>query len=163
MMLLILHSVLSRRVRQALFFAGALSVALWAGGCATAKSSAEGISPVPHAARATLRNAWGIEVTGLRMSGNGHLIDFRYRVLDPDKAGMLADPRYKPILIDQATGIRMKIPDTPKLGPLRQSAKRLQTGKIYFMMFANHGLTVKSGSNVTVLIGDFKAENLTVQ
>lgn len=110
-----------------------------------------------------LREKWGIEMTSLRMSGNGHLIDFRYRVFDPDKAAVLGDKQYKPYLIDQVTGTRMVIPDTPKLGPLRQSATRLEAGKIYFMLFANSGRLVKSGRKVTVVIGDFKVENLTVE
>ena len=110
-----------------------------------------------------LREKWGIKVTSLRMSGNGHLIDFRYRVFDPDKAAVLGDKQYKPYLIDQVTGTRMVIPDTPKLGPLRQSATRLEAGKIYFMLFANSGRLVKSGRKVTVVIGEFRVENLTVE
>lgn len=144
--------------------AGTLVLLLWTAGCVTSREAPPGPpGPVPHAERAKLRNAWGIEVTSLRISGNGHLIDFRYRVLDTAKAGMLADARYKPVLVDQATGIRMRVPDTPKLGSLRQSAKHLQSGKIYFVLFANHGLLVKRGSKVTVIIGDFKAQNLTVE
>ncbi len=104
-----------------------------------------------------------MEIASLRMSGNGHLIDFRYRVIDPDKAALLGDRKYKPCLIDQKTGIKMVVPNTPKLGPLRQSAERLIAGKIYFMLFANSGLLVKSGSQVTVEIGAFRAENLTVE
>jgi hypothetical protein len=91
------------------------------------------------------------------------MIDFRYRVLDPDKAAMLGDRRYAPCLIDQASGTRLRVPNTPKLGPLRQSATRLEAGKIYFMLFANSGLLVKSGSKVTIVIGDFRAEDLTVE
>lgn len=110
-----------------------------------------------------LKTRWGIEVASLRMSGNGHLIDFRYRVFDPDKAALLGDPKYKPCLTDQATGTKMSVPNTSKLGPLRQTASRLEPGKIYFMLFANSGKLVKSGSKVSVVIGDFRAENLTVE
>ena len=110
-----------------------------------------------------LRKQWGIEITSLRLSGHGHLIDFRYRVVDPGKAALLADRRFHPVLIDQVTGMNMRVPDTPKLGPLRQSATRLETGKIYFMLFANAGCAVKSGGKVTVVIGDFRAENLKVE
>jgi hypothetical protein len=128
-------------------------------GCTTGQAS----GPLSRSAHASLRDTWGIEITALRMSGNGHLIDFRYRVLDPVKAEMLADPRYKPILIDQATGTQMGVPNTPKMGPLRTSSKNIQAGRIYYMLFANKGLLVKAGSKVTVQIGDFKATNLTVQ
>ena len=76
---------------------------------------------------------------------------------------MLGDRRYKPRMIDQLTGTQMTVPNTPKLGPLRQSATRLEAGKIYFMLFANTGSLIKSGRKVTVVIGDFKVENLTVE
>ena len=66
-------------------------------------------------------------------------------------------------LIDQASGAILIVPNTPKLGPLRQSAARLTKGKIDFVLFGNTRCIVKSGSKVTVVIGEFKAENLTVE
>ena len=143
-----------------------LLIAGFIAGCASSSHmpvAGRAVAPLRPDTALMLQDKWGIEITGLHMSGNGHLIDFRYRVLDPDKAGLLADVRYNPILIDQATGIQMKVPNTPKLGPLRQSAKRLEAGKIYFMLFANSGLLVKPGSRVTIAIGDFRVENLIVE
>ena len=142
-----------------------LLIAGFIAGCASSNIPAAGriAAPVRMDTALMLQDKWGIEITGLHMSGNGHLIDFRYRVLDPAKAAMLADVRYKPVLIDQATGIQMKVPNTPKLGPLRQSTEHLEAGKIYFMLFANSGLLVKSGSRVAIVIGDFRAEDLVVQ
>jgi hypothetical protein len=130
-------------------------------GCASLHAPASSQS-APADPASILKDKWGIEITSLRMSGNGHLIDFRYRVFDPVKAAMLGDRQYTPCMIDQATGTRLVVPNTPKLGPLRQSATRLEAGKIYFMLFANSGHLVKAGSKVTVIIGDFRAENLTV-
>ncbi|MEI6808353.1 MAG: hypothetical protein WCN95_06500 [bacterium] len=112
---------------------------------------------------AALRDKWGIEITSLRMSGHGRLIDFRYRVLDPEKAAVMGDRKVSPSMIEQATGTKLVIPNTPKLGPLRQSAMRLEKGKVYFMLFANSGRLVKSGSQVTIVIGDFKVRDLTVE
>ena len=57
----------------------------------------------------------------------------------------------------------MNVPNTPKIGPLRQTATQMEAGKVYFMLFANSGRLVKAGSRVTVAIGDFRAENLTVE
>jgi len=137
-------------------------VALTAG-CVSPPASVKPDRAATRAPSSSMKEKWGIEITSLRMSGNGHLIDFRYRVLDPVKAGTLADRKYSPCMIDQATGTKLVVPNTPKLGPLRQSASRLEAGKIYFMLFANSGRMVKSGSKVTITIGDFKAENLSVQ
>lgn len=111
----------------------------------------------------SLERNWGIQVTALRLSAQGYMVDFRYKVLDPGKAAALADPNAKPCLVDQATGARLNVPRSPKVGPLRQSAQNLTGGKIYFALFANPGKVVKSGSKVTVAIGDFKAEDLVVE
>lgn len=149
-----------------LVLAGATIVLAHGGwGCASARATSRNaeVPPGTTVPRDDLRDKWGIEITSLRMSGHGHLIDLRYRVFDPDKAAVLGDRKYSPCMIDEATGTRLKVPNTPKLGPLRQSATRLQAGKIYFMLFANAGLLVKAGSKVTIEIGDFKVEDLTVE
>ncbi len=99
----------------------------------------------------------------LRLSANGYMVDFRYKVLDPEKAATLGDPKAKPYIVDQATGAKLVVPRSPKVGPLRQSAENLTAGKVYFTMFSNTGKAVKAGSKVTVVIGDFKAENLVVE
>lgn len=149
------------KARSLLLAGVAAALALGVGGCATRHAALVGA--VPPASMASVREKWGIEITSLRMSGRGHLIDLRYRVFDPVKAAMVGDPRYQPCMIDQATGTKLKIPNTPKLGPLRQSSTRLEAGKIYFMLFANSGRLVKSGSKVTVTIGEFRVENLIVE
>lgn len=111
----------------------------------------------------TLEQKWGMQVTSLHLSANGYMVDFRYKVVDPKKAATLGDPKAKPYLVDQATGTKLLVPRSPKVGPLRQSATQLAAGKVYFAMFANPGKLVKKGNKVTVVIGDFKAENLVVE
>jgi len=130
---------------------------------ATSTASPAGSQFIDEASAQMLRDTWGIEVSSLRLSAGGNMIDFRYKVDDPALAGILADPAIKPYLIDQASGYTFLIPNTPKLGPLRQSADQLTPGRIYFMLFSNPGRFIKSGNKVTVVIGDFRAENLTVQ
>jgi len=110
-----------------------------------------------------LESQWGIQIDSLRLSARGYMIDFRYKVADPQKAAALGDPKAKPYLLDQATGTRMFVPRSPKVGPLRQSAVNLAAGKVYFAFFSNRNQVVKPGSKVTVVIGDFKAENLVVE
>jgi hypothetical protein len=105
---------------------------------------------------------WGIEVTSIRMTANDHMIDFRYRVLDPTKAGELFVRQNKPALIQQETGKVLAVPETAKVGPLRNSNEP-QEGKIYWMFFGNAGYLVKAGDKVTVVIGDFRVENLVVE
>ena len=104
---------------------------------------------------------WGIEPISLRLTAAGHIIDFRYRVTDPKKALPLFDVRNKPTLIDQASGAKLSVPVAPKVGSLRQKTRKPEAGRIYFILFGNPGV-VKAGSKVTLIIGDVKAENLTV-
>lgn len=109
-----------------------------------------------------MREKWGIEVTTIRMAADGHMIDFRYRVLDAEKAMTLFVRANKPYLTDQASKKVLAVPNLGKVGPLRTSNKP-QEGRIYWMFFGNRGGLVKPGSKVTITIGDFRVENLVVQ
>lgn len=111
----------------------------------------------------SLAAQWGVEVTAVRLSANGYLVDFRYKVLDPDKAVKLSDRHAKPYLLDPETGAKLVVPKSPKIGPLRQTAQKPEAGRVYFTLFANVGKVVKRGSKVTVAIGDCRVENLTVE
>jgi hypothetical protein len=104
---------------------------------------------------------WGIQITALRISAAGNVIDFRYRVTDSDKASALGNPKSKPALIDKITGKILYVPNT-KAGQMRSTGQRLAAGKTYTALFANPGKVVKPGNKVTIVIGDFRAEDLTV-
>ena len=125
--------------------------------------AAEPAAAVVPRVSGSLEQNWGVQVTSLHLSANGYMVDFRYKVVEPEKAATLGDPKAKSYLIDQATGARLLVPRTPKVGPLRQSAERLTAGKVYFTLFSNRNRIVKSGSKVTVVVGDFRAENLVVE
>ena len=105
---------------------------------------------------------WGIEITSLRLTANDHMLDYRYRVLDADKATDLFKRQIKPYLIHQETGQVMAVPETAKLGPLRNS-NIPQEGKIYWMFFGNAGKLVQPGDKVTVVIGEFRVEDIVVE
>ncbi len=105
---------------------------------------------------------WGIQITAFRLSGNGNIIDFRYRVTDPEKALVLADPKAKPLLIDQDTGARLHVPSMPKVGQLRGTGEKLVAGKVYITLFTNPGKAAKKGDKLTLTVGDFRAENLVL-
>lgn len=106
---------------------------------------------------------WGVKIIGIRLAAAGYMLDFRYRVIDPVKAGLLFDPQFKPCLTDQGTGARMMVPAPPKIGPLRSSGKAVLPNRVYFIMFANPGQYIKAGNKVTVEIGAFKITDLVVQ
>jgi hypothetical protein len=111
----------------------------------------------------SLEEKWGIRILSIRQSANGYMLDFRYRVIDPEKASLLLSRKEKPYLIDQASGARFMVPSSPKIGPLRQTALKPIADRNYFILFANPGKYVKPGNKVTVVIGEFRAENLVVE
>jgi len=116
----------------------------------------------PEAASAQLAETWGVEVASIRLTANEHMIDYRYKIVDAAKAADLFKRQIKPQLIHQETGRVLAVPDTAKVGPLRNS-NTPQEGKIYWMFFGNAEQLVKAGDKVTVVIGDFVVENLVVE
>ena len=122
----------------------------------------EPASPAVDEGAADMAERWGIEITSIRLSANDHMIDFRYRVLDPKKAKDLFVRQTKPSLVHQKTGKVLAVPETAKIGPLRNS-NAPQQGKIYWMFFGNAGGLVHEGDAVDVVIGEFKAANLVVE
>jgi hypothetical protein len=90
------------------------------------------------------------------------MLDFRYRVVDAEKAAPLFDRKNKAYLIDQASGAKFLVPESPKVGALR-TTRPPTPGKNYVILFGNPDRFVKKGNRVTVMIGDFKAENLVVE
>lgn len=112
--------------------------------------------------RSAMEMQWGVKVLPIRLSAEGYMLDFRYRVLDAEKAAPLFDRKIKPYLVDEATGAILVVPEPPKVGALRNTRKP-QPDRNYFILFANPGRYVQKGRKVTVVIGDFKAEHLVVE
>ncbi len=120
-----------------------------------------GFIHLSNSQKKALSEKWGIELMAMRSTAAGHMVDFRYKVLDAEKSAPLFKRQTKPYLIHQASGKVLAVPNTAKVGSLRNT-NTPQQGRIYWMFFGNKGL-VKAGDKVTVVIGDFKAENLVVQ
>jgi hypothetical protein len=118
-------------------------------------------TPKPEGS-AFLEEKWGVKVVGVRLTANNYMLDFRYRVTDPDKAWLLLQKKTERYLIQQATGKKFRVPRT-RLGPLRQSAVKPATDRDYIIIFANEGQAINAGDKVTVVMGDFKAEDLVVE
>jgi hypothetical protein len=122
------------------------------------------IVDVPHSDRAEMyrMRRFGVDHLRVRSISSGSSLEFRYRVVDPDKAQMLTDKRAKPFMVDQTTGNRLAVPTMEKIGELRQTATP-ELGREYWMVFSNPGKLVKPGQRVDVMIGPFRAEGLTVE
>jgi len=152
------------RTRSILLLACLLAV-LTVGICssvvaAESVADSETAPPATNSQAERLANQWGIEITALRLTAEGRMIDFRYRVLNAKKAEPLFIRQIKPHLLHLDSGKVLAVPNTAKVGTLRNSNKPKEN-RIYWMFFGNNG-TVKQGDKVSIIIGDFKAEELVV-
>lgn len=109
-----------------------------------------------------MKREWGVEVIGVRSTADGYMLEFRYRVTDPERAKPLFERRTKPVLLDEESGARLVVPTPSKTGALRNS-RPPQAKRTYWMLFANPGAYVKPGRRVSIEIGEFRAEGIVVQ
>ena len=111
-----------------------------------------------------LADNWGVELLGMRLTTAGYMLDFRFRVMDADKALPLFDHRIKPHIVAERSNIKLPVPMSTKVGAFRPTnrGKNIKADKTYYMIFGNPDRHVKAGEKVTVVIGDFKVEHLKV-
>ena len=123
-----------------------------------------GLQPDPGPDSKALADKWGVEVIGMRLTSAGYMLDFRFRVLDADKALPLFEHRIKPYVVADKSDIKLPVPMAPKVGAFRPTnrGKNIKADKTYYMIFGNPDRHVKAGEKVTVVIGDFKVEHLMV-
>ncbi|MBZ4420663.1 hypothetical protein [Myxococcus sp. RHSTA-1-4] len=137
----------------------ALLLLVGAEGCASSRPAR---APVV-APRDKLAERWGVEVLGLRRVASGYLLDFRYRVVDPEKAARLFERGARPYVLEPSTGARFLVPRPAKVGSLRQVPAEPESNRTYFILFANPGRALAPGSRVTVVIGDFQVDGVEVE
>lgn len=117
--------------------------------------------PLSIADTEAIASRWGIRIDTLRLTAAGYMLDFRYQVLDANKAKPLFERKTKPVLHDEASGVQLPVPVPPKTGALR-SSNEPQAGRKYFMFFANPARFIKPGKSVTVTIGEFSVSGIRV-
>ena len=111
-----------------------------------------------------LAEKWGVKLISLNLTAAGYMMDFRFRVLDANKALPLFDHRIKPLIIVERSGAELPVPMAAKVGAFRPTnrGKNIKADKNYYMVFGNPDHHVKQGEKVNLVIGDFKADNITV-
>ena len=128
-----------------------------------AKAVVESTVPAKHPRNNTLmKRQWGVEVLYVKQTAAGYMLEFRYKVLDPEKAAPLFERQTKPMLTHVESGSQFVVPTPAKTGALRNSNPPLE-GHTYWMFFANPGKLVQPGEHVNIEIGEFKVEGLVVQ
>lgn len=133
-------------------------------GCATATTHVSNETSLPaKQVEQTVEETLGIEIIAMRQTAGGFMLDFRYRVLDPEKAMPLFREDIFPYLIDQDSGSQLPVTGSTKVGPLRPTSRDPRKGIDYFMFFGNPGQLVKAGTRVTVVVGEDRLEDIVVQ
>ncbi len=102
---------------------------------------------------------YGVRFTQVAVTAAGGMVDIRYQVIDPDKVmNMLSDPANAPRLIVQGSGAQVAV-NTMDM----THKSNFEAGRVYWMLYYNTGNALKSGSVVTLQVGDLKIENVLVQ
>jgi hypothetical protein len=130
--------------------------ALLAAGCAATPDQAALMPPETVADP-------GIRVESLRLTAADYMLDLRYRITDLERAAPFFSRKTELQLVDPVSGARLAVPNTPKLGRLRQVARKDMPDRSYFVLFANPGRFIKAGSQVNLVAGDTHIAQLTVE
>lgn len=107
-------------------------------------------------------NKWGIRPLSIRLTGSDRFLDFRYLVINVEKARPIMQREKRAILKDQETGETFHVTMT-KVGAMRGTVNALKQGSRYFMLFANSDKSIRRGNKVSVIIGDCMVEDLKVK
>ena len=106
----------------------------------------------------TLEERYGLRITLIGVTAGGGMIDFRFKVLDPQKAmRMLQDPHKLPRLVAEDSGTELKAPE----GALHDV--KLESGRIYYILYPNTRGAIRPGSAVSVVLGDERLEPIIAQ
>jgi hypothetical protein len=98
----------------------------------------------------------GVEVLMLGVTAEGGLIDVRFQVTDAEKAAFLLEEANRPRLIVEDGGVVLT-------RHIRPEYKSLETGRIYYLLFANAQNAIRPGSLVTVELDGLRLEHLVAR
>lgn len=131
-------------------------------GCAVPSARTQG-QVLAAQGRVVTQEELGIRVTALHLTGADTLLDFRFDVLDAAKAAPLFDFKQRPLLVDEASGTTVTVPDTAKIGALRTTARGVpvREHRGYAMLFANPGKHIRPGTPLVLVVGERKLAGLT--
>jgi hypothetical protein len=91
----------------------------------------------------------GVKITQVAVTGDGGLVDLRFKVVDPERANTLHDQSTPPAVVDEQSGLVVHelFMNHSHTGPFK-------AGVTYYLVFNNPGNWVHHGSRVTVLLGN---------
>ncbi len=106
---------------------------------------------------------WGIEPIHARVTANGYMIEFRYKVVDPEKAVILSDRKQFPYMLSMKSRAKLSVPYFPTVGFIKSNRRFLHPGRNYSAMFSNEGTHLLRGDTVRIQVRDQLSQILTLQ
>ncbi len=106
---------------------------------------------------------WGIEPVHLRVTANGYMIEFRYKVHNVEKALLLSDRKDFPYLLSMKSKAKLSVPYGPTVGFLKSTRRFLKKGKNYIAIFSNEGQHMLKGDRVRIQIKNQISSELVLQ
>jgi len=91
------------------------------------------------------------------------MIEFRYKVVDPEKATILSDRKRFPYMLSMKSRAKLSVPYFPTVGFIKSNRKFLHPGKNYTAMFSNEGTHMLRGDHVRIQVRDQVSRVLTLQ
>jgi hypothetical protein len=92
-----------------------------------------------------------------RVTGDGGLVDLRFKVVDPDRANAVHHPATPPAVVAEDSGLVVH-----ELFSNHSHTRAHQVGVTYHLVFNNPGNWMNHGSRVSVLLGDAQVEYVLV-
>lgn len=135
-----------------------LMIFLTAAAISSVFDSPKRISQDQATVEAAIEDMYGIHITMLAVTAGGGVVDFRFQVTDPEKANfyMHGDFEELPVLLVEDSGTLIKP---------REHTHHVdyEFGRTYYTIYRNPGGVVKTGSSVTVILGDLSLSNIIVR
>ena len=106
---------------------------------------------------------WGIKPVHARVTADGYMIEFRYKVIDPDKAVIMSDRKDFPSMLSMKSKARLAVPYFPTVGYVKSNRKFLHKDRNYSALFSNENRHLLRGDQVKIQVKDQISEALTLQ
>jgi hypothetical protein len=117
-------------------------------------------TPAGYISNDQLEAQYGIRITLIGVTAAGGIVDFRYKVVDPVKAGaLLRDPANTAILTAVDSGLSL----SPTQMGRHHKQMGMKRGAVPFTFYPNVRSAVKSGTRVSVAFGQVRVEPIIVQ
>jgi hypothetical protein len=106
-----------------------------------------------------LEEEYGIRIRLIGVTAAGGMVDFRYKIIDADKAEALLNGHggSMPILVAEDTGAQLLPPDEMMHSPT------IEDDRLVFILYSNSNNAIKPGTPVSVVFGDMRIRAMPAQ